>query len=116
MTRLTSAIKDLAGRDRTELIALREELQRARVARDAALATQALERGGVSAWFSSKENRVELWAALAVVVALLQLIISLRPAEGTPSHDEINQIVVNVTVKIQEGQPLGPPPADVDLD
>ena len=101
--RLTNTIKDLAGRDRNELIALRAELQQARIAHDAALAAQALDRGGVSSWLSTQESRLELWALPAVMVALLQLIISLRPADVTPSRDEITKIVVNVTVKIQEG-------------
>lgn len=95
VTLFRAAVRDLAARDRDELVALRAELERLRVDHDAAGGEDLLRRMGLP----SQANRMELLTILSIIVAL---VIGLRSSQApAPTHDEIERIVVNVTNQIQ---------------
>jgi len=109
VTQLRAVIKDLARRDFAELRQLRADLERARAQRDAVVTQELLQRNGLGGWFSSQDNRLELWMVLALVAACLQLVLGLRSGGPPPTPEEVDKIVVNVTLQIQSEQLIVPP-------
>lgn len=99
---LGAVIKDLAARDRDELVALRAEVDRLRERQDAAAADHMLRRTGLQALLGSQGNRMEIWAVLTLVSAVIAMVIALRPPEvPNPTRADIEQIVVSVTIQLQ---------------
>jgi len=96
---LGAVIKDLAARDRDELIGLRSEVERLRERQDAAAADELLQRTGLAALFRSQGNRMEMLALLNLVFLMVGLVLQLRPPElPHPTDADIQKIVVSVTV------------------
>jgi hypothetical protein len=103
-------LQRLVTLDVNVLLSLRAEAAAARSAGDAQRAEGVLTRLG----FSNQDNRMELWTLLLVILAVVPVVLALRPPEHTLTPDQVDQLLQTVISQMKDPVPAPSEPPGTD--